>query len=245
MAMLSGTGSGSVEAVSTAVPANEAASTSNLAPAPATSSRPNIGLTKATPPALVPQKTASGPSSSPTLLVRTVIGGVLGKHARDAETGTQNKPSKATTKIASGPIPMEPFEIVQNRLIQQIFKVTVDPDQVVSNKLLLLPQLRQSLQDEGAEVRLKEEHLDEAIREAASTIPPNKSLFDYLLPCWKRIMKAIKAARGYASPKDALLKEMKRLTMSHCIFASGLPELYACVSPNLTRRAALKRTDPV
>jgi ubiquitin conjugation factor E4 B len=77
---------------------------------------------------------------------------------------------------------------------------------------------------------LTKERLDSAILEAASSIPHNRSVLDYLLPCWKRVTKALKGLRGYANAKDAILKEAKRLCMSNCIFAAEVPELFGLVT---------------
>lgn len=73
---------------------------------------------------------------------------------------------------------------------------------------------------------LSTDRLDSAILEASSTIPNNKPILDYLLPCWKRVVRAFKGLRGYAGAKDTVLKEAKRLCMSHCVFAVEMPELY-------------------
>lgn len=75
-------------------------------------------------------------------------------------------------------------------------------------------------------IMLTKERLDSAIVEAASTIPHNKSILDYLLPCWKRVTKALKGLKGYANFRDEILKEAKRMCMSNCIFASEVPELF-------------------
>ena len=117
-------------------------------------------------------------------------------------------------------------------MLGQIFRITLDPEQKVdasNHKLIYLPNLRQELEDEDAPIKLSKDRLDSAILEAASSIPHNKSILDYLLPSWKRITKALKGLRGYANAKDAILKEAKRLCMSHCIFAVEMPELYGSV----------------
>ncbi len=80
-------------------------------------------------------------------------------------------------------------------------------------------------------MRLSVSTLDSAILEAASQIPHNKPVLDYLLPCWKRTTRALKAARSHAnvrdaSGRDAILKEARRLCMSNCIFAVTVPELF-------------------
>jgi ubiquitin conjugation factor E4 B len=114
-------------------------------------------------------------------------------------------------------------------MLSQIFRITLDPNEKVdssNHKLIYLPNLRQELEDEHEPVRLSKERLDSALVEAASSIPKNKSVLDYLLPCWKRIIKATKALRGYANEKDIVLKEARRLCMSNCIFAIEVPELF-------------------
>ena len=105
----------------------------------------------------------------------------------------------------------------------------MDPNKKVdasNHRLIYLPNLRQELEDENARIRLSQDNLSDAITEAATTIPHNKPVLDYLLPCWKRVIKAIKGVRGYASAKNGILKEAKRLCMSNCIFAVTLPELF-------------------
>lgn len=105
----------------------------------------------------------------------------------------------------------------------------MDPDQKVdasNHRLIFLPNLRQELEEDDARIVITQDRLSDAITEAVSTIPHNKAALDYLLPCWKRVTKALKGLRGYANAKDETLKEAKRLCMSNCIFAATLPELY-------------------
>jgi len=83
---------------------------------------------------------------------------------------------------------------------------------------------------------LTKERLDSAILEAASAIPHSRGALDYLIPCWKRVMKAIKGLRGYASAKDVILKEAKRLCMSNCVFAVEMPEFFGFVIARVVRR---------
>lgn len=119
-----------------------------------------------------------------------------------------------------------------------IFRITLDPNQKVDashHKLIYLPNLRQELEDEAVPIMLTKERLDSAIVEAASTIPHNKSILDYLLPCWKRVTKALKGLKGYANFRDEILREAKRMCMSNCIFASEVPELFGCVRLSMIR----------
>jgi ubiquitin conjugation factor E4 B len=98
------------------------------------------------------------------------------------------------------------------------------------HKLIYLPNLRRELEEENAPIRLSTDRLDSALLEACSSIPHNRSVLDYLLPCWKRIVKSQKGLRGYTNGRDAILKEAKRLCMSNCIFAVEVPELFGSVT---------------
>jgi ubiquitin conjugation factor E4 B len=145
-----------------------------------------------------------------------------------AESGEQNTtitpPRKTSTPAGS-----EDLETWEDRILGQIFRITLDPKaDSSSHKSIYLPNLRKDLEDENAPLRLTQtdDRLSTAIMEAASTIPHNKSVLDYLLPCWKRVTKALKGLRGYANPKDEILKEARRLCMSNCIFAVTMPELF-------------------
>jgi ubiquitin conjugation factor E4 B len=126
----------------------------------------------------------------------------------------------------------ESIEAYENRTLGSIFRVTLDPNQTVdssNHKLIYLPNLHQELQDERAPIMLTKERLDSAILEAASAIPHSKGALDYLIPCWKRVMRALKGLRGYANAKDAILREAKRLCMSNCVFAVEMPEFFGSV----------------
>lgn len=95
--------------------------------------------------------------------------------------------------------------------------------------MAFLPDLRKELEESNEPLRLTVANLEQAIVEAASQVHGNKQLLDYLLPCWKRVVKANRALRGYASAKDMVVKEAKRLCMSYCIFAVTLPDIFGYV----------------
>jgi ubiquitin conjugation factor E4 B len=114
-------------------------------------------------------------------------------------------------------------------VLSTIFRFTVDPTRKTDgqgNKLILLRNLSADLADEGAPLKLTVGRLEEAILEAATSVPYNRPLFDYLLPCWKRLVRTLKAFRGPAPEKEALLREARRLCFSNCIFALTVPELF-------------------
>lgn len=150
------------------------------------------------------------------------------KRAEDAQQ-TTSQPKRAVTM----PVADESIEQWENRTLSHVFRITLNPKETTdaaNHKLIYLPNLKQELEEEEAPVLLTKERLDSAIMEAASTISNTKPVLDYLLPCWKRVLKALKGLKGYASQKDAILKEAKRLCMSNCIFAVEMPELYGYVA---------------
>lgn len=155
---------------------------------------------------------------------------VLGKRSgteSDMQTPPRPAPSARKPNLAE-----ESIEDYESRILAHIFRITLDPNQRTdssNHKLIFLPELRKELEEEHAEIRLSADKLDGALMEACSTIPHSKPVFDYLLPCWKRIIKASKGLRGYAGQKDAILKEAKRLCMSNCIFAAEMPDIFQFV----------------
>ncbi|KAB8288858.1 hypothetical protein EYC80_010761 [Monilinia laxa] len=152
-----------------------------------------------------------------------------------AKLGAQASSTANTSSTSTRPATRKPnlteesLEAYEDRILSHIFRMTLDPNQrtdASNHRLIFLPELRKELEDEHAELRLTTGKLDGALMEACASIPHSKSIFEYLLPCWKRIVKASKGLRGYASQKDAVLKEAKRLCMSNCIFAAEMPDIF-------------------
>lgn len=194
-------------------------------------------------------KTTIHVSKAPTLAIATssTIGSSNGPDnstVRDTSADGQLKRLRAKSDGQTTPRPNPPkrqapasvdesLEAYENKTLGTIFRITLDPNQTFDSshhKLTYLPNLRQELEDDQAPIMLTKERLDSAILEAASAVPHSKGVLDYLIPCWKRVMKASKALRGNASAKDAILKEAKRLCMSNCVFAVEMPDLFGSVS---------------
>lgn len=147
------------------------------------------------------------------------------------ESDAQSSPRPAPKK--SSALTEEPIEIFEDRTLKSIFRITLDPNETVdsaNHKLFFLSNLKQDLEEANEAVRLSVSNLDTAIVEAASGISHKRSILDYLLPCWKRVIRAIKSLRSHSAAKDAVLKEAKRLCMSNCIFAVTVPELFGWVA---------------
>lgn len=119
-----------------------------------------------------------------------------------------------------------------HRLLTHIFHLTLDPHQLStgqSHRLAFLPNLNQELNDAGEPLRLSVAVLDQAIIEACANWPLDRPLMDYLLPCWKRAVKAAASAKTAVAARLDLLQEVKRLCMSNCLFCLTMPVLYGYV----------------
>ncbi|KAK0704848.1 ubiquitin elongating factor core-domain-containing protein [Lasiosphaeris hirsuta] len=138
--------------------------------------------------------------------------------------------ASATLPRKQAPMKEEPIDDYTDRILTTVFRATVDSSRdtdAMGNKLAFLPNLSQELADEGAPLKLSVDRLEETIMEAATAFPRDKPLFDYLLPSWKRVMRAIKVLKRPAPQKEEILKEAKRLCFSNCIFALTMPELFS------------------
>jgi ubiquitin conjugation factor E4 B len=116
-----------------------------------------------------------------------------------------------------------------DRVLSDVFLITLDESRTVDSrgtKLAYLPELRAELEQSGEPVKLTTSSLDAALIEAAKHVPAEKALLDYLLPCWKRVMRTIRAGRRPSPAKEAVLLEAKRLCMSNCIFALTMPDYF-------------------
>lgn len=117
-----------------------------------------------------------------------------------------------------------------DRVLSDIFLVTLDETRTVDargTKLTYLPELKAELEQSGEPLKLGASSIDAAILEAANHVPTNKALLDYLLPCWKRVVRASRPSRRPSPEKEAVLQEAKRLCMSNCVFALTMPEYFS------------------
>jgi ubiquitin conjugation factor E4 B len=123
----------------------------------------------------------------------------------------------------------ETVDQYSDRLLTQIFRVTVDPQQTIDSnghRLLFLEGTSQELIDEGVPLQLTKERLDSALMEASSLQSHGAPLLSYLLPCFKRAHKALTLSKEGPGEKREVLQEAKRLAVSHCLFALTLPDLF-------------------
>lgn len=150
--------------------------------------------------------------------------GVGSTEASAPETGSAPPPTKRHAP--------ETFEDWSDKTISQIFRVSTDEKRqtdVHGHKLTFLPDLSAELQEQNPDSppRLSSDNIEQAILEAANAFPHDKPLMDYMLPCWKRVVRAKKSLRTPTPEKEAVISEAKRLCMSYCIFAVTLPDLFS------------------
>ncbi|KHN98331.1 ubiquitin fusion degradation protein 2 [Metarhizium album ARSEF 1941] len=123
----------------------------------------------------------------------------------------------------------ETDEEYAHRVLSQIFRLSVDPHHMTDpqgQRLVFLPSLNQELNDSGGPLKLSIGTLDQAIIEACSIWDPTKPLLEYLLPCWKRAVRASNTAKNVSASRQGILDEARRLCMSNCLFALTMPALY-------------------
>lgn len=120
----------------------------------------------------------------------------------------------------------------EDRTLSAIFRVTLKEDRPTDaqgNRLQYLPGLKSDLEDGAgdAPLRLSVGTLDSAILEAATNLQNTKPL-EYLLGCWKRVIRLGRSTRSATTEawKLDIVKEARRLCMSYCLFAVNEPEMF-------------------
>lgn len=202
------------------------------------SHKPSSSSLENSQPSSLPNKPANPTSNNPfsQLSVKSKPGS---ENTTAGTSGNSRVPKRSvsavdTTKMIASPSKKmhaaeEKLEDWSNRTLGDIFRVTLDETKASDSKgtkLTYLPELKAELEQSGDPTKLTASSIDSAILEAAKYVPSSKPLLDYLLPCWKRVVKAAKPTRPLPPEKAAVLQEAKRLCMSNCIFALTMPEYF-------------------
>jgi len=168
---------------------------------------------------LPPKVNISSPSTSTSKNLPNQIG-----IKKKPENGAGAPPAKKVQVSKE-----ESLEDWSNRALSDIFRVTLDQERTTDaqgSRLVYLSDLKADLEESGEPLKLTASSLDSALLEAARHVPSNMALLDYFLPCWKRILRALRAARKPTPEREAVLREAKRLCMSNSIFAVTMPEYF-------------------
>ncbi|KAI0431363.1 ubiquitin fusion degradation protein 2 [Xylaria sp. FL1042] len=149
--------------------------------------------------------------------------------AKRSTTAVDAEPSEAVPVKKVHTATGESLEDWSDRVLGDVFLVTLDERRKTDargTKLTYLPELKAELDQSGEPVKLSTSTIDVALLEATKHVPRNQALLDYLLPCFKRVMRASRPSRRPSPEKEAVLNEAKRLCMSNCIFALTMPEYF-------------------
>ena len=167
-----------------------------------------------------PSKSVSSASSSVSL-------------AQSQPPPTKRPASAANFNTAPAP---RPRKVIQETLdefcdnsLGRIFHVSVDPAKtkdVHGQPLLFLSSSSSELEESSSPLKLNIDNLDQYLFEAGSQWRSDRPLFDYFLPCYKRAAHAVSSLRNPTPEREVLLKEARRLAVSHCIFCLTIPDLY-------------------
>lgn len=214
-----------------------------MAPSPADAkmSEPEVKRTKIN---VTPSAATPSPAAAPSANPFTQLG--VGSRTSTPPTGTTlarkrqhpdanvDGPSGTNMPPAKRHNP-ESFEDWADKTISQIFRVTLDEEKrtdVHGRKLTYVPDLAAELQElsPSRPPRLSSDVIEQAILEAASAVPHDRPLMDYMLPCWKRVIQAKRSLRAPTPEKEQVLLEARRLCMSYCLFAVSLPDLFGYVA---------------
>ncbi|TDZ67800.1 Ubiquitin conjugation factor E4 [Colletotrichum trifolii] len=212
-------------------------------------SSPNPGASGATTPteekgkalADEPRKINITPSSTPkpaqnpfSQVVKPGTGGAM-------ENSSQKR---GAPKADTAPAPVtkrpsvaqeESLEDFSDRVLTQIFRITVDPHRstdIQGHKVLFLPDSNTELLDAGSPLKLTAAALDSALLETLTSLSPDRPILGFLLPCFKRILRFYSSVKETAKEKRAVLDEAKRLCVSNCLFAVTLPDLFQRSQPD-------------
>ncbi|KAH6885763.1 ubiquitin elongating factor core-domain-containing protein [Thelonectria olida] len=142
----------------------------------------------------------------------------------DDGVSADRPPQRTTNNIRP-----ESDEDYANRVLSHIFHITVNPHVMTdghSHRLTFVANLNEELNESDELLKLSVANLDQAIMEALNLWPEDKPLMQYLLPCWKRAVKAAAVAKTTEGARHEVHEEAKRLAMSSCLFSLTMPDLY-------------------
>ncbi|KAI5359833.1 putative U-box domain, Zinc finger, RING/FYVE/PHD-type, ubiquitin conjugation factor E4, core [Septoria linicola] len=137
--------------------------------------------------------------------------------------GSERPQSRTTTRQT------ESLELWQDKVLKHVYRVTLDQNETKDlhgHKLSFLPGVK----DDGNAL-LDVDNSDSILAEAASHAPQGK-IFEYFLQCFKRAVRASKDPRHSGNEsRVVVLREARRMSMSYCIFAITMPDMFTDVEP--------------
>ncbi|KAK5090159.1 Ubiquitin conjugation factor E4 [Lithohypha guttulata] len=148
--------------------------------------------------------------------------------------GTQRSSSRPSSRSSSRQPDVnkaaESIEQWEDRILRNIFRLSLDSQQKKDQNghdLHILPNLREELEAEGQELRLRTDLLEQAIMEAGADLG-RSTPHDWLFACWKRVLRLYKSIKDRTpeNQKWTILQEARRLCFSWCILSITTPEIF-------------------
>ncbi|KAH8198666.1 hypothetical protein TruAng_007164 [Truncatella angustata] len=205
----------------------------------AASSPPQTPSTGSQPSSSATTPKAASPVPTPTLAPANESNqATRSSQASGTSSPVPNRPASQTSlkKTAEGesvasappakkiniPVKEEPIEDWSDRILGDIFRITLDPTRTKTldgrGVKTYLENTAEEILQSGEPQKLTIQNIDSAILEATSAQPTSKPL---------RVVKVASSLRRPTPEKQAVLDEAKRLCMSNCIFALTMPELFS------------------
>ncbi|KAI0161203.1 ubiquitin elongating factor core-domain-containing protein [Xylariaceae sp. FL1272] len=194
------------------VPQSQSQSQSSSSSTPAAAPSRSINIT--------PASASSTPPTNPFAQL------TYKKQSEEATRDSEAPPAKKKPYTPPTELNLEDWV---DRVLEDVLHVTVNRSRTSDahgNHLTYLPDLANEITESGEPLKLSPPYIDQAVLEAVRHMSLKMPLLDYLLPCWKRIMRASKPTRRLSPVREVALKESRRLCMSLCIFALSMPEYF-------------------
>ena len=184
-------------------------------PAEQPSTKPRINITSSRP----PQEAARNPFSQLGLRSTNQDGTSDSTPSTTPAQSSLKRSHPSESTVVAAPESLEDWE---DRTLSAIFRISLDPDKRqdhLGHKLYYAEGVKQELEEQDAPLQLNFTVLEQAILEAGS-ITGRSSPFTYMLGCWKRISKQLRALKSKPDEsKLNIVREARRICMSYCIFA--------------------------
>lgn len=188
--------------------------------------RPKINISKTSDPSIsspnpFSQLGVKTNNKAPATTISSPTGRSITPMKRDRPSSANGSPS---SKVG------ESIGAWENRILGAVFRLTLDraiSQDIHGHHLHFLEGVRNDLEDQNEPVMLSTAVLDQALLEAASSLEKTTPL-DYLLGCWKRVIKQWRTFKGanIEDPKYGIIREARRLCMSYCLFAVTMPDMF-------------------
>ncbi|KAI9845367.1 MAG: hypothetical protein M1838_001767 [Thelocarpon superellum] len=183
----------------------------------------------------VEQASGKGPSSEMPISAAVSSSSTPRQPARGPARVGMGLKSTTGPAASAASASQEPIEVWEDRLLTAVFRVTLRPDVLQDahgNRLHYVPSTRAELEEQHATLRISVAVLEQAILEAATEVQDETPLH-YLMGCWKRVIRQARATKTARpdDPRQAIVKEARRLCFSYCIFSVSLPDMFGREPP--------------